>query len=87
MRTQPPFSSGGGLFAFSMVAIKESKILAIKNQLKFKAVKGSNCFTYKRSHHVLQKFRQKDNSIAALVLIPLVSTLVAEYLNQTCYQR
>lgn len=29
METQPPFSSGGGLFAFSIVAINESNILAI----------------------------------------------------------
>lgn len=32
MRLQPPFSSGGGLFAFSMVAINESNILADKKK-------------------------------------------------------
>lgn len=33
MQTQPPFSSVGGLFAFSIFAMIESKILALKQSI------------------------------------------------------
>lgn len=44
MRMQPPFSSGGGLFAFSIVAIKESKILAEVMEVRFSQI--AVCFFY-----------------------------------------
>lgn len=86
IRIQPPFSSGGGLFAFSIVAIKESKVLAISKKVKSE-LNVSLFSTYKHSRHASQKFRQKDSSIVVLVLNLPALTPVFEYLNQTCYQQ